>query len=128
METSSSVLKGPLSDEALEIFTRHLCFLCDQEMVLDPESSGHEMYQHGGRYQWKIEGGRSADRQGVALKISGDPEIYFIRHNRIDVIVRIRVERDRTYDELIRNNVDEVLPPTFKLVLTEMMEPYDGLI
>ena len=98
-------------------------------MVLDPESYGHEMYQHGGRYQWKVEGGRTADHQGVALKLSGDPEIYFIRHNRIDVVVRIHLERGGpSYSEMIQANVDGLLSPIFKPVLRKMMAPYEGRI
>ena len=118
-------MKGPLSQEAIDIFTKHLSQLAGRPMVLDPKSAGHEMYQHGGRYQWKVEGGRTADYQGVALKVSGDPEIYFLRHNRIDVIVRIYTERDGPeYSQMIRDNVDEILPPTFLHVLHEMMAPY----
>jgi hypothetical protein len=92
-------MNGPLSDVAIEIFTKHLSFLCGQMMVLDPESAGHEMYQHGGRYQWKVEGGRTADHQGVAFKASGD-------------------------SERVLANVANVLSPTFKAVLHELMAPY----
>jgi hypothetical protein len=118
-------MNGPLSDVAIEIFTKHLSFLCGQMMVLDPESAGHEMYQHGGRYQWKVEGGRTADHQGVAFKASGDSEIYFIRRNHIDVIVRVPYERGGPTDsERVLANVANVLSPTFKAVLHELMAPY----
>lgn len=118
-------MTGPLNDAALEIFTKHISFLSGQTMVLDPESYGHEMYQHGGRYQWKIEGGRTADYQGVALKLSGDPEVYFIRNNRIDVVVRIHIERNGPeYSEMILANVANVLANTFGPVLDQLMAPY----
>ena len=122
--TTTEPVTGPLSDEAVESFTRHLSALSGRTMVLDPDSFGHEMYQHGGRYQWKVEGGRTADHQGVALKASGDPGVYFIRDNCIDVIVRIKTERGQGVDEVVLAGVEALLPPTFKAVLTEMMEPY----
>jgi len=117
-------MKGPLSDEAIDLFTRHLSILTAGPMVLDPDACGHEMYQHGGRYQWKVAGGRSSDHQGVALRASGDPEVYFIRDNRIDVIVRIKTERGQTVEEFILADVDSVLSPHFRFILHEMMEPY----
>ena len=119
-------MRGPLSDEALEIFTRHLSVLNGATMVLDPESAGHEMYHQGqmGRYQWKVAGGRSADHQGVAFKISMDSEIYFVRDNRIDVIIRVP-ERDwREIDAAILADVDAVLDPNFRPVLHAMMQSY----
>ena len=119
---------GPLSEEALDAFTRHLSSLCGRDMALDPGAYGHEMYGRGrGRYQWKAEGGRSSDYQGVALKVSMDPEIYFIYRNQIVVIVRVDM-RFPEMDAALINSVDEVLSPAFKSVLHEVMEPYEGPI
>ena len=120
-------MTGPLTQEALDSFTKHLTTLCSRTMVLDPDSFGHEMYDESrGRYQWKVKGClRSADHQGVALKLSGEPEVYVIRRNVIDVIVRIRTERElRHYSELFEGSLADVLPSVFRDVLTQMMNPY----
>lgn len=118
-------MNGPLSQEALDLFTKHLSSLCGQIMVLDPEAYGHEIYdEHRGSYQWKVEGGRTSDYQGVRLHIGMNNEIYFIRHNRIDVIVRIHTDRGQRVEEVLVADVNKVLPSSFLAVHHEMMKPY----
>lgn len=119
-------LKGPLSDEALAVFEAHLSVLNGHAMVFDPEAAGTEMYHQGtmGRYQFKVAGGRTSDHQGVALKVTQDPEIYLIRENRIVVIVRVAELDWRDADAALLADVDLVLSPNFRFVLRELMEPY----
>lgn len=122
-------VKGPLSDEALEIITRHFSWLADTPMVLDPDAFGHEIFdENRARYQWKVEGGRTSDYQGITLRVGGDPDVYVITHNRVEVIIKIRTPRGQTVDELIRANQDDVVPPTFKAVFSDAMRPYEGLV
>lgn len=115
-------MNGPMTDGDLAIFTKHLSSLCGREMVLDPEAYGHEIYdENRARYQWKVKGGKTSDYQGVALKATMNPEIYIIRHNRVDVVIRIDTEKAPPV------NAPDVLPPSFTTVLTEAMEPYEDM-
>lgn len=143
---SKESLKGPLSKVALAAFTKHLSALAGRPMVLDPESHGHEIYdENRARYQWKVEGGRSSDDQGVVLRASGDPEVWFVRHNVVWAGFHVRLGRTSrgwglpgdedvteksslSLQQLVLERPARVLPYSFGTALAEFMESYEGPI
>lgn len=126
-------MPGPLSDEALGVFASCLSELAGRRMVLDPDACGHEVYdEHRARYQFKVEGGRSSDDQGIVLRATGDPEVWVVRHNLVWASYHIRDNywqasaRPRlTLEERVLGDIESVLPHSFAAVVAEFMAPYE---